>query len=155
MGYHLACNLSEKFAAIASVTGSMTTNTYDECDTRHPMPVLQIHGLLDYVVPYEGNSGSKSISDIIDYWINFNSCNPYPETFIKYDNYSLITYETYNSCINDVSVKLILHPTMGHTWPTIQSYNINASGEIWNFVSKYDLNGLITVSYTHLRAHET
>ena len=143
MGYHLACNLSEKFAAIASVTGSMTTNTYDECDSRHPMPVLQIHGLLDYVVPYEGNSGSKSISDIIDYWINFNSCNPYPETFIKYDNYSLITYETYNSCINDVSVKLILHPTMGHTWPTIQSYNINASGEIWNFVSKYDLNGLI------------
>ena len=143
MGYQLACNLSEKFAAIASVTGSMTTNTYDECDTRHPMPVLQIHGLLDYVVPYEGNSGSKSISDVIEYWINFNSCNPYPETFIKYDNYSLITYETYNSCINDVSVKLILHPTMGHTWPTIQSYNINASGEIWNFVSKYDLNGLI------------
>ncbi|GIS25387.1 MAG: hypothetical protein CM15mP126_6300 [Gammaproteobacteria bacterium] len=53
MGYHLACNLSEKFAAIASVTGSMTTNTYDECDSRHPMPVLQIHGLLDLRRSYE------------------------------------------------------------------------------------------------------
>mgnify|MGYP003321134259 FL=1 len=32
MGYHLACNLSSKFAAIASVTGSMTNDTFNECD---------------------------------------------------------------------------------------------------------------------------
>ena len=64
MGYHLACNLSNKFAAIASVTGSMTTSTYDNCSPSHPTPILQIHGLLDFVVPYNGNSGSKSIPDV-------------------------------------------------------------------------------------------
>ena len=93
MGYHLACNLSSKFAAIASVTGSMTNDTYNDCNPVHPTPILQIHGLLDFVVPYNGNAGSKSIPDVIDYWVNYNSCNTDPETVIKYDDYSLILYE--------------------------------------------------------------
>ena len=143
MGYHLACNLSSKFAAIASVTGSMTNDTYNDCNPVHPTPILQIHGLLDFVVPYDGNAGSKSIPDVIDYWVNYNSCSTDPETVIKYDDYSLIVYDTYTSCLNDVNVKLILHPEMGHDWPSLQSYNIDASIEIWNFVSKFDQFGLI------------
>ena len=39
----------------------------------------------------------------------------------------LISYETYINCLNNVNVKLILHPEMGHDWPSTQSYNINAS----------------------------
>ncbi len=144
MSYHLACNLGEKFAAIASVTGSMTFGTYDDCSPSHPTPVLQIHGLLDYVVPYDGNSGSKSIPDVIDYWVNYNSCSSDPDRLIKYSNdFDLILYDTYINCLNNVNVKLILHPTMGHDWPSLQSYNVNASAEIWNFVSKFDINGLI------------
>ena len=143
MGYHLACNLSSKFAAIASVTGSMTNDTFNECDPTHPTPILQIHGLLDFIVPYDGNAGSKSIPDVINYWVNYNSCNLDPETLIKYDDYSLVVYETYSDCLNDVNVKLILHPEMGHDWPSTQSYNVNASSEIWNFVSMFDLYGLI------------
>ena len=143
MGYHLACNLSSKFAAIASVTGSMTNDTFNECDPTHPTPIIQIHGLLDFIVPYDGNAGSKSIPDVINYWVNYNSCNLDPETLIKYDDYSLVVYETYSNCLNDVNVKLILHPEMGHDWPSTQSYNVNASSEIWNFVSMFDLYGLI------------
>ena len=143
MGYHLACNLSNKFAAIASVTGSMTTSTYDNCSPSHPTPILQIHGLLDFVVPYNGNSGSKSIPDVMNYWSNYSSCNSDPDTLIKYDNYALIRYETYVNCLNDINVKLILHPTMDHTWPSINSHNISASNEVWEFVSQFNLYGLI------------
>ena len=143
MGYHLACNLSSKFAAIASVTGSMTNGTYEDCNPIHPTPILQIHGLLDFVVPYDGNAGSKSIPDVINYWVNYNSCGDDPDTIIKYDNYSLVSYEIYINCINNVNVKLILHPEMGHDWPTTQSYNVNASFEIWDFVSRYNIYGLI------------
>ena len=144
MSYHLACNLGEKFAAIASITGSMTNGTYDDCSPSHPTPVLQIHGLLDYVVPYDGNAGSKSIPDVIDYWVNYNSCSSDPDRLIKYsDDFDLILYDTYINCLNNVNVKLILHPTMGHDWPSLQSYNVNASAEIWNFVSKFDIYGLI------------
>ena len=143
MGYHLACNLSNKFAAIASVTGSMTNDTYNDCNPKHPTAILQIHGLLDFVVPYDGNAGSKSIPDVIDYWVDYNSCNTDPDRVVKYDDYSLVAYDTYVNCLNNVNVKLILHPEMGHDWPFIQSYNIDASGEIWNFVSKFDIYGLI------------
>ena len=144
MSYHLACNLGEKIAAIASVTGSMTYGTYDNCSPSHPTPVLQIHGLLDFVVPYDGNSGSKSIPDVIDYWVNYNSCHLEANRLIKYSNNNdLIVYDTYESCLNDVNVKLIVHPEMDHDWPFIENYSISASNEIWDFVSKYDLYGLI------------
>ena len=144
MSYHLACNLDNTFAAVASVTGSMTTDTYDNCSPSHPTSSIQIHGLLDYTVPYNGNSGSKSIEDVISYWVNYNSCDNNPETLIKYSNDNdLISIDTYNGCLNNVNVKLILHPEMGHTWPFTESYSIDASQEIWDFVSKYDIYGLI------------
>ena len=119
MSYSLACNLNSKIAAIASVTGSMTPDNFDNCTPSNPISVLQIHGLQDLIVPYIGSSGSKSIPDVIDYWVNYNSCNTDPETVIKYDDYSLILYDTYTSCLNDVNVKLILHPEMGHDWPCL------------------------------------
>ena len=48
MSFLLACQLSEKIAAIASVTlNSMTLDTYDNCKAQHPTPILQIHGTSD------------------------------------------------------------------------------------------------------------
>ena len=52
--FHLACNLNASFAAVASVTGSMTNSTFDNCNPRKPTPVMQIHGSLDFTVPYKG-----------------------------------------------------------------------------------------------------
>ena len=49
MSYGLACN-SSKFAAIASVTGSMTPEIDNGCAPAHPMPIMQIHGLQDGTV---------------------------------------------------------------------------------------------------------
>tara|TARA_B100000902_G_scaffold309260_1_gene298612 strand:- start:80 stop:1027 length:948 start_codon:yes stop_codon:yes gene_type:complete len=144
MSYHLACNLRNKIAAVASVTGSMTFGTYNDCSPSHPTPVLQIHGLLDYVVPYDGNSGSKSIPDVIDYWVKYNSCNLEATRLIKYSNNTdLIVYDTYENCLNDVNVKLIVHPELDHDWPFMENYSVSASNEIWDFVSKYNLYGLI------------
>jgi len=50
MSFLLACQLSEKIAAVASVTGSMTQDTFDDCNAQLPTPVLQIHGTEDDVV---------------------------------------------------------------------------------------------------------
>ena len=140
MSYHLACNLSDKFAAVASVTGSMSFDTFNDCNPSHPTAVLQIHGLLDFVVPYNGNSGSKSIPDVVDYWVNYNSCNLEPNRVIN-DNF--IVFDTYENCLNNLNVKLIVHPEMGHDWPSIYSYGVSASIEIWNFLSKYNIHGRI------------
>jgi poly(3-hydroxybutyrate) depolymerase len=105
---------------------------------------MQIHGVQDTTVPYFGSGWSKSIKDVIDFWVAYNSCNNEPERIIKYSNqYGLINFDTYEGCLNNVNVKLILHPEMGHNWPYIQNYNIDASQEVWDFVSKYNLYGLI------------
>ena len=142
MSYSLACNLNSKIAAIASVTGSMTPDNFDNCTPSNPISVLQIHGLQDLIVPYIGNSGSKSIPDVIDFWVNHNACNTEPNRLIKYSNLALVNYDTYENCLNNTNVKLILHPEMDHTWPFTSTHNVSASNEIWNFVSQYDLYGL-------------
>ena len=143
MSYSLACNLSSKIAAIASVTGSMTPDNFDDCSPSSPRSILQIHGLQDFVVPYAGSSGSKSIQDVIDFWVNHNSCSLEPNRLIKYSDLALVNFDTYENCLNNTNVKLILHPEMGHVWPFLNTYNISASDEVWNFVSKYDLSGKI------------
>ena len=142
MSYSLACNLNSKIAAIASVTGSMTPDNFDNCSPSNPISVLQIHGLQDLIVPYIGSSGSKSIPDVIDFWVNHNACNTEPNRLIKYSNLALVNYDTYENCLNNTNVKLILHPEMDHTWPFTSTHNVSASNEIWNFVSQYDLYGL-------------
>ena len=147
MSYHLACSLSSKIAAIASVTGSMTFETYDECNPSHPTPVLQIHGSMDSTVPYSGNAtlGMKSIPDSMNYWAAYNSCDAEPTIAITdfFDEGYSIQYDYYENCLNNVSVELVLHSSMRHTWPNADSLSLPASQSIWNFLSQYDLNGLI------------
>ena len=153
MSYNLACNLSSKIAAIASVTGSMSPVNFNNCDPNHPMPILQIHGLQDYVVPYLGYEGlCKPIEDVINYWVDFNSCNKTStdETIsdLDGDEYGGI-YKTYDNGRNNVSVKLYLLDRMSHDWPRINGpedyeiYDIDAPTIIWEFLSKYNINGLI------------
>jgi len=149
MSYHLACNLSTKIAAIASVTGSMTNKTYNDCDPKHPTPVLQIHGKLDGTVPYAGNSGMKPIEEVMDYWVNYNGCNLTPtQTQIEDangDGYGG-TLTQYINCLNTVGVELYLLDAVGHQWPAIDDdddYDIHSADVIWGFLSKYNIDGLI------------
>ena len=77
--FHLACNLNASFAAVASVTGSMTKSTFDSCNPRKPTPVMQIHGSLDFTVPYKGldTRNMKPIMDVMEYWKINNECDDY------------------------------------------------------------------------------
>ncbi|HPI09028.1 MAG TPA: PHB depolymerase family esterase, partial [Saprospiraceae bacterium] len=51
MSYSLACELNERIAAIASVTGSMAPIKLASCNPQRPVPVMEIHGTADGVVP--------------------------------------------------------------------------------------------------------
>jgi polyhydroxybutyrate depolymerase len=147
MSYHLACNLGSRIAAIASVTGSMSKQTFEDCNPNHPTPVLQIHGAADLTVPYTGNSalGMESIPDSLNYWSTYNACDPEPVVAVAdffEESYS-IEYWSYENCLNNTQVDLILHSTMGHFWPSMNSHSISASADIWRFLSKYNTSGLI------------
>jgi polyhydroxybutyrate depolymerase len=152
MSFLLACQLSDRIAAVASVTGSMTPQTYDACDPQHPTPVLQIHGTSDGTVPYDGNPlFTKSIDDVLDYWVDFNNCNSSPTVVnvpdINTSDGSTVDYFVYSDGDNCVTTEHFKVYNGGHDWPgAFGNMDIDASTEVWKFLSKYDINGLIGCS---------
>ncbi|RPG41175.1 MAG: hypothetical protein CBD46_001905 [Gammaproteobacteria bacterium TMED186] len=143
MSYHLACN-TNLFAAVASVTGSMTPETYNNCSPTNATSILQIHGLQDFTVPYTGAPWSKTIPEVMEYWSEYNNCNEDPLSSITdLSDGSYIYFDSYQNCSNTVGVNLILHSTMGHTWPSINNHSMSATAEVWLFFKDYDLNGKI------------
>ena len=147
MSYHLACNLSSKIAAIASVTGSMSKETYEDCNPTHSTSILQVHGTIDATVPFEGNSalGMRSINDVMDYWKLYDACGIAPISIVTdyFDIEISVQHDTYLNCLNDVQVELYKIEGMGHRWPNKQRYGISATEKIWEFINLYDINGKI------------
>jgi polyhydroxybutyrate depolymerase len=147
MSYHLACNLSSKIAAIASVTGSMSKQTLESCNPNHPTSILQIHGTIDGSVPFDGNSvlGMEGIDDVINYWHVYNACNSEPLTKVE-DYFVLgfaVEHQTFQNCLNGVQVELYKVEGMWHTWPSKERFGISATELVWDFINTYDIDGYI------------
>ena len=151
MSFLLACQLSEKIAAVASVTGSMTQDTFDDCNAQLPTPVLQIHGTEDDVVSYNENNLSLPIPDVISYWVDHNNCETTPTTTtlpdVDVSDGSTIEYSVYEDGDNGITTEHMKVIGGGHTWPGSilnsagTNQDIDASMEIWLFFSRYDING--------------
>lgn len=148
MSYRLACDLESRIAAIASVTGSMTTLQLNNCQCTRPMPVLEIHGTNDGTVSY-GNSGlSMGIDSVLSYWRNVNACTAPPVYDTLPDlvqEQSTVTTQLYAGCSDNVEVLHYKIENGGHTWPGAvfqipganTNQDIRASVEIWNFFSRF------------------
>ncbi len=138
MAYGLANHKSELIAAVASVSGAMLDCTGP---TSHPMPVIHLHGTNDFDLPYNGNNFYNSVQNTIDYWINFNNTNPEP--VVNFDNSGDITIEhyVYNKGNNSVSVEHYKYIGGDHVWFMSTFQGQNASELVWNFLSRYDING--------------
>jgi len=156
MSFLLACQLSEKIAAVASVTGSMTQDTFDDCNAQLPTPVLQIHGTEDDVVLYNENNLSLPIPDVISYWVDHNNCETTPTTTTLPDldvsDGSTIEHSVYEDGDNGITTEHMKVIGGGHTWPGSvlntagTNQDIDASMEIWLFFSRYDINGLLSTN---------
>jgi len=154
MSFLLACQLSEKIAAVASVTGSMTQDTFDDCNAQLPTPVLQIHGTEDDVVSYNENNLSLPITNVISYWVDHNNCETTPTTTtlpdVDVSDGSTIEYSVYEDGDNGITTEHMKVIGGGHTWPGSilnsagTNQDIDASMEIWLFFSRYDINGLLS-----------
>ena len=151
MSYQLACQLSNEIAAIASVTGSMSPQTFNNCNATHPTPVLQIHGTADGTVPYDGDPlFTEAIDDVMLYWVNYNNCNSIPETTpiddINTNDQSTVDHLVYGNGANGSTVELFKVYGGDHDWPGVfGNMDINASIEVWKFFSRFDKNGALSV----------
>lgn len=139
MAYGLANYNSELFAAVASVSGAML-----DCigPTSHPMPVLDLHGTSDEVLPYNGNSDWSSTQNTLDHWVNFNNTNTTPTVNSENSGGITIEHYVYNQGDSLTSVEHYKYIGGDHDWFN-QTYQAqNTSELVWNFVSRYDINGL-------------
>lgn len=162
--YELACRLNYKFAAIASVSGSMFTESYRQdygfgpCSPLHPTAVMLIPGTSDanFHSNYNGfEPYYLSASDITNYWSTFNNTDVQPIIInvpnINQNDGSTVERNIWlngDGCVEVLELKVI---NGGHDWPgSFGNMDISASEEIWRFVSKFNLNGLIDCDPTFI-----
>jgi polyhydroxybutyrate depolymerase len=154
MSHTLACSLSNKIAAIASVTGSMFVTQYGTCVPGRVVPVMQIHGTADNTVPYSGNSGMIAIDTLMKYWVRQDKCSTTPEItnvpdINLADSCTAIHY-VYRGAL-ETSCELYKIVGGGHSWPgspykiAVTNQDFNASEKIWLFFRKYKLDKLAGV----------
>jgi polyhydroxybutyrate depolymerase len=140
--FSLACRLSDRIAAVASVTGSMYQPAINNCSPVKPMPILQIHGTEDGTVQY------SSVAGLLDFWTSHNNTDDLPIIYNIPDSDtgdgSTVERFEYLNGDSDVEVQHLKITGGGHEWPGFQgNMDINASEEVWSFVKAFDLNGKI------------
>lgn len=146
MSYRLACELYDKIAAIASVTGSMTAGMLTHCNTTRPISVMEIHGTADSIVLYNGSLGVTSVEDNLAFWANKNPCfgsvtsQDLPD--VVNDN-TTITKLSYPNCADGTELVTFRVNGGGHSWPSsvvdidVTTKDINANSEIIQFFNKH------------------
>ena len=152
MSYRLACELEHRIAAIASVTGVMLDSLPHYCQNYQPIPVLQMHGTSDSIVPYNGLAGLVSVENTVSHWIQHNNCSTTPTTTTFPDIFTNdnCTVEKFHYAAGDDSSEVILYKVTngGHSWPggfpvpSLGNTNmdITATHEIWHFFRQHQLN---------------
>lgn len=144
MAYELACNLTERIAAIASVSGTMTDYTFNNCAPTKEISVMEIHGTLDFLVPYFGSPGLFTDVPVVkDYWVDWNSCAANPSVYsfpdINTTDNTTSTGFLYEQGDNNSEVYLITINGGEHGWPNAIINPTNTSKdfvpaiEIWDF----------------------
>ena len=149
MCFELACKLNSRIAAIAPVARTMQANPDSFCSPVHPTGVLTILGTDDNTSPYNGITylGTEyylSAEETHNYWASHNNCDINPTMSTVSPSVERYTWSTTSGCSYVEELKVI---GGGHDWPgSFGNMTIDSNTEIWQFVSKYDINGLIGCS---------
>jgi len=137
MSYTLACEASDVFSAIASVTGTMSGYTWNNCNPAKPIPVLEIHGVDDETVPIDGSlvsyggwGGAPHLDKVVEFWAEKNACAISDSVFLPESTHAYY----YRAGINNNEVWYHKIDNHGHSWPGRNSTTgTNASELIWKF----------------------
>jgi len=151
--YEIACRLNNRIASIAAVARTMGVYQYETCSPVHPSGILTILGTDDPISDYNGVWWGDiqyylSADEVHEYWTNHNNCNaepivtPLPD--IDPGDGSTVERHKWADASGCTYVEHLLVLGGGHDWPgSFGNMDINATEEVWKFVSRYDLNGLI------------
>ena len=142
----LVCELSDRIAAAASVSGLIRE---DSCSADHAVPFMAIHGTADDIVPFEANVVSvfgeqavpqKGMRETFAEFADGFGCDPEPTAAsVGVDT----TQYDYTGCQDDVPLSFLAIEGDGHTWPgsiginEVTTDDFDAATVIWEFVKEH------------------
>jgi polyhydroxybutyrate depolymerase len=140
----LACQLPERFAAVAQVAGTAAVVVAAACRPGRALPMLEMHGTADSVVPYKGGTvapqlGGRGqvvgVDDWASLWVANNSASPQPHTSTA----GAVSIRTWHGSSSQSDVVFYRIEGGGHTWPgaTGATGALGASETIWRFLSAH------------------
>ena len=150
MTHKLANEASDVFAA----AGCMALYFLDDpAPSYTPISLIEVHGLLDQIIPYGASYPSSlyfdqsldgeegAIQNNIN-WGEMNNCQggPLPTIFEEYYDYSIMGYD---DCDNGTEVKLVTLNFAAHSPYPSNSYfmdnptDVNTVQIVWEFMSKF------------------
>jgi polyhydroxybutyrate depolymerase len=127
MSYRLACELSDRIAAVGSVGGGIgdvnPSNgiVYYTCAPSRAVPIMHIHGMQDLCYPFAGGYGAGisntdfvSIPHTIEDWRLRNGCGL--TTVQTYSNATASCISYRQGCTDGAEVVLCTDTDAGHSW---------------------------------------
>ena len=145
--HRLACRLADRIAAIGAVAGVLNHDDAD-CTPARPVPVIQVHGTSDLVVPFGGGgaNGSMSVDDSIAAWVTKNQCAAAaPTTFLAHGDATCVNH---GGCAAGADVALCTIDGGGHQWPSgisvgpfngKDSTDMSATDQLWAFFAAHPM----------------
>jgi polyhydroxybutyrate depolymerase len=163
MSMRLACELSDRLAAVAVVCAGMTPYLFRNCRPESQISVLLMNGTADPLVPYNGGYVTifkrtrgqvLSTDDTIKFWRGYNGCHSEPLiTGMNPDTSDDTEIMKYDYQCPD-GIETVLYKVIGggHTWPGAAQYlpeeivgkvsrDINATEVIWGFFKRHKRAG--------------
>jgi polyhydroxybutyrate depolymerase len=136
-----ACDMSDRIRGIAMVGGTAGQNYPQACLHNRPMPILEVHGTSDLVVPYLGGKvadyqGRKrgsvlSVADFVSFWSGTCHCSGTRETNIKAT--LPVTMVEAQSCTPGSPVVHYRVNGGAHEWFRIQGFD--TTKVVWDFLA--------------------
>lgn len=159
MAFRLGCEMSRRFAAVASISAEMPKGMKDFCSPNPPISLLMMNGTVDPVVPYYGGSGhagsypTMSAEDSAKEWVKYDACSAKPE-HTKLPPREKGGMETniykFGDCQAGTEVQRYSIEGAGNTWPGGDSFvlrekvgktsdDVDADEAIWQFFDAHKL----------------
>jgi|SRR5450755_217060 polyhydroxybutyrate depolymerase len=138
MAYRVACALSTRITAIATVSGAYYP--FGACNATRPMASLELHGLADTLAPYAGNADRRmaAVQDYLNVWLKIDQCSGNSTQFFQKGD---VTGIEWTHCAAGTIVRHYRISDGAHTWPGQPgtTHVISANEVIWSFFSKFSL----------------
>ena len=153
LAYRLACELSDRIAAIGVQAGSLEIDT---CAPSRPVAVFHVHGTADTNLPVDGGRGTgvagvafRPAREAIDTFTGADRCAPVPVPGVDPTNPD-VTVTTWSPCRAGTEVRFVVvagatHAWMGHAGASPVAARLvgepytrlDASRAIWSFLATH------------------